>query len=123
MTRISLVALVAATTMIGTAASAQGSYQQRQEQYQEAVRQNDQQQRDYQHARRQWERGQMLPQTYRSGHYMVSDYRSHGWNRPPRGYAYYNTDSGDVVMAAVATGVISSIIVNSGDHRDHHRHH
>ena len=30
-----------------------------------------------------------------------------------------HTDSGDVVMAAIATGMISSIIVNSNDHRDY----
>ena len=111
------IALAATTAMTATVASAQSGYQQRQEQYQQDLRQNQQEHRDYRQARRQWERGQRLPSNYRARHYMISDYRSHGWNRPPRGYAYYNTDNGDVVMAAIATGVISSIIINSNDHR------
>ena len=119
MQRLTLIALAAATAMTGTLAYAQDGYQQRQEQYQQALRQNQQEHHDYNRAVRRWERGQSLPSTYRSNHYMISDYRTHGWNRPPRGYAYYNTDSGDVVMAAIATGVISSIIVNSNDHRNY----
>jgi Ni/Co efflux regulator RcnB len=116
MNRLSVLALVAATSMTATVASAQ-SYAQRQADYQQALRQNEQQQRDYRHARHAWARGQALPSNYRSSRYMINDYRGRGWNRPPRGYAYYNTDNGDVVMAAIATGVITSIIVNSNDHR------
>jgi Ni/Co efflux regulator RcnB len=57
-------------------------------------------------------RGQRF-ENYRTRSYMVSDYRRHGWAPPPRGYAYYRTDGGDVVMAAVATGIIASIIANN----------
>jgi len=60
-----------------------------------------------------WKRGERLDSRFHSRGYIVSDYRRHGWRAPPRGYAYYRTDSGDVVMAAIATGVISSVIANA----------
>ena len=58
-----------------------------------------------------WRRGERFD-GYRSHNYIVSDYRRYGWRPPPRGYAYYRTDSGDVILAALATGLIASIIVN-----------
>jgi Ni/Co efflux regulator RcnB len=69
--------------------------------------------RGYGHAygHRHWRRGERF-EGYRSHNYIVSDYRRYGWRPPPRGYAYYRTDSGDVVMAALATGIIASIIAN-----------
>jgi Ni/Co efflux regulator RcnB len=63
--------------------------------------------------RHHWKRGERLDSRFHSRGYIVSDYRRHGWRAPPRGYAYYRTDSGDVVMAAIATGVISSVIANA----------
>jgi len=59
-----------------------------------------------------WQRGQRFDH-YRSRSYIVSDYRRHGWRAPPRGYAYYRTDNGDVVLAALATGIIASVILNA----------
>lgn len=50
--------------------------------------------------------------------YIVNDYRRYGWAPPRRGYAYYRTDSGDVVMAAIATGIIASVI--AGNLNDNH---
>lgn len=64
-----------------------------------------QQRREY----RRWARGQTIPHHYRSSWY-VRDYHRYGWAPPPRGYGYYRTDSGDVVMAAIATGVILSLL-------------
>lgn len=64
-----------------------------------------QQRREY----RRWARGQTIPHHYRSNWY-VRDYHRYGWAPPPRGYGYYRTDSGDVVMAAIATGVILSLL-------------
>ena len=58
---------------------------------------------------RRWHRGAVIPYDYRRSWY-VSDYRRHGWAPPPRGYGYYRTDTGDVVMAAIATGVILSLL-------------
>ncbi|RZJ01938.1 MAG: hypothetical protein EON90_01080 [Brevundimonas sp.] len=58
---------------------------------------------------RRWNRGAVIPYDYRRSWY-VNDYRRYGWNAPPRGYGYYRTDSGDIVLAALATGVILSLI-------------
>lgn len=47
-----------------------------------------------------WERGERL------------DWRAHHLRRPPRGYEWREVD-GNYVMAAVATGLIASIIANA----------
>jgi Ni/Co efflux regulator RcnB len=57
---------------------------------------------------RQWHRGDKLPPAYRGKAYVV-DYRHYGLGAPPRGYQYVRVNN-DVVLAAVATGVISSVI-------------
>jgi Ni/Co efflux regulator RcnB len=121
MNRLILLAALTATVTAATAASAQTRYEQQQQQYQQAVRQNQQEQRDYRHAVRRWEHGQTLPMSYRSNRYIVNDYSHRGWRRPPAGYAYYNTDSGDVVLAAIASGVISSIVVDNNRRDYRHR--
>ena len=64
----------------------------------------------YGHQRR-WYRGATIPHNYRSSWY-VRDYGRYGYGPPPRGYGYYRTDTGDVVMAALATGVIISLLSN-----------
>ena len=56
-----------------------------------------------------WRRGAVIPHDYRRNWY-VSDYRRYGWGPPPRGYGYYRTDTGDIVVAAIATGVILSLL-------------
>lgn len=58
---------------------------------------------------RRWHRGAVIPYDYRRSWY-VDDYRRHGWRAPPRGYGYYRTDTGDIVVAAIATGVILSLL-------------
>jgi len=40
----------------------------------------------------------------------ISDYGRYGLPAPRRGYRYYRSDNGDIVMAAVASGVIGLII-------------
>lgn len=58
---------------------------------------------------RRWHRGAVIPRDCRRSWY-VNDYRRYGWRAPPRGYAYYRTDTGDIVIAAIATGVILSLL-------------
>lgn len=58
-----------------------------------------------------WNRGSTIPYNYRSSWY-VRDYNRYGYGPPPRGYGYYRTDTGDVVLAALATGVIISLLSN-----------
>jgi len=61
--------------------------------------------------RNRWYRGATIPYDYRSRWY-VRDYNRYGYAPPPRGYGYYRTDTGDVVLAALATGVIISLLNN-----------
>jgi Ni/Co efflux regulator RcnB len=57
-----------------------------------------------------WARGHYLPRSYYGARY---DWRYHRLPPPPRGYYYYRDDrSGDVLLAAVATGLIVSILAN-----------
>lgn len=65
-----------------------------------------QQPRGYQ--ARQWHRGDKLPANYRGRAYQV-DYRHYGLSAPPRGYQYVRVNN-DVVLTAVATGVVASVI-------------
>ena len=65
--------------------------------------------RDYRGYRSRWNRGAVIPYDYRSRWY-INDYRRYGYAPPPRGYGYYRTDTGDVVLALIATGVILSLL-------------
>ncbi|KPF85115.1 hypothetical protein IP78_00020 [Brevundimonas sp. AAP58] len=61
--------------------------------------------------RSRWYRGAVIPYDYR-GRWYVRDYHRYGYAPPPRGYGYYRTDTGDIVLAALATGVIISLLNN-----------
>jgi len=61
---------------------------------------------------RAWRRGERLPSYYRS-RYAAVDYRSRHLRAPPRGYHYVRDERGDILLVAVATGIIASIIANS----------
>lgn len=65
--------------------------------------------REYRREYRRWQRGAVIPYDYRRSWY-VRDYNRYGWAPPPRGYGYYRTDTGDIVLAAIATGVILSLL-------------
>jgi len=58
---------------------------------------------------RTWSYGQRLPSQYRSRSYVVANYSNYGLRAPPRGYEYVRTGN-DVVLAAVATGLITAVI-------------
>jgi Ni/Co efflux regulator RcnB len=57
-------------------------------------------------------RGGRLPNEYRNRQYVVDDWRGHRLRQPPRGYHWVQT-GGDYVLAAIATGVITDLIINS----------
>lgn len=45
--------------------------------------------------------------------YREVDYRAHRLREPPRGYHYVrDANTGDIVLAAIATGLIAALIVN-----------
>ena len=58
---------------------------------------------------RQWSYGQRMPVQYRDSRYVVSDYGRYGLRQPPRGYHYVRSGN-DVVLTAVATGLITAVI-------------
>jgi Ni/Co efflux regulator RcnB len=55
--------------------------------------------------------GGRLPQQYRGGQYVVSDWRGHHLRQPPRGYQWVQTGP-DFVLVAITTGIIASILLN-----------
>ena len=61
----------------------------------------------------QWRVGQRYP-NYNNQSYVVSDYGYYGLPAPRRGYRYYRDNNGDIVMAAIAGGVIGLIIGSAG---------
>lgn len=123
MKRLILVAAAATMALVSTAASAQsyGGYDSYNRSYQ---RDYDGRNDGYRNqggfrdhrgygAERRYQRGSYLPRSYRSSRYAMQDYRRYGYGAPPRGHAYYRTDSGEVALAAIATGLIVSIIAGS----------
>jgi Ni/Co efflux regulator RcnB len=58
-----------------------------------------------------WHRGERLPAEYRNRNYVVDDWRAHRLSAPPRGYQWVGVN-GDYVLAAIATGVIASILIS-----------
>lgn len=55
-------------------------------------------------------RGERLGPAYRGSGYRV-DYRRYNLAPPPRGYEYYRVNN-DVVLTAIATGVISAVLID-----------
>lgn len=54
---------------------------------------------------------------YRSDAYVVSDYGYYGLPAPRRGYRYYRDNNGNIILAAIAGGIIGAIIGSSSHHR------
>jgi Ni/Co efflux regulator RcnB len=57
-------------------------------------------------------RGQRLPSNYHNRQYVVDNWRSHRLSAPPRGYHWVQV-GGDYVLAAVATGIIASVLLGN----------
>jgi Ni/Co efflux regulator RcnB len=66
-----------------------------------------------------WRQGQVYPY-YRQRDYVISDYRAYNLAPPRHGYRYYRSDNGDVVMAAIASGLIGAIIGGALSDNDRH---
>jgi Ni/Co efflux regulator RcnB len=56
-----------------------------------------------------WARGQRLPQEYRGGSYVVTDWRARHLRQPARGYRWVRVDN-NYVLASVATGLIANVL-------------
>lgn len=60
-----------------------------------------------------WRRGAYLPDYYRGRGYVIYDYGRYHLRPPPRGYYWYRVGD-DYLLAAIASGLIFDVIVNSG---------
>lgn len=74
--------------------------------------------RDDRHARRgagprhDLYRGNRLPSNYNHRQYVVDNWRSHRLSAPPRGHHWVQVGN-DYVLAAIATGVIASVLLGN----------
>jgi Ni/Co efflux regulator RcnB len=59
-----------------------------------------------------WRRGERISRN-EWGQYQRVDWRRHHLRQPPRGYEWRQSNDGNYVLAAAATGLIASIIANS----------
>ncbi|MCM5705710.1 RcnB family protein [Larsenimonas salina] len=57
-----------------------------------------------------WRQGERMPGQYRDDRHAVRDWHAHGLSKPPAGHRWYEVD-GRYVLAAVASGIITSIIL------------
>jgi Ni/Co efflux regulator RcnB len=60
----------------------------------------------------EWHRGGRVPAQYRERQYVVDNWREHHLSPPPRGYHWVQVGN-DYVLAAVATGIIAQLLLNS----------
>jgi Ni/Co efflux regulator RcnB len=67
--------------------------------------------RPYGYAPRYWRRGDRLPVAYYGPRYVIGNYYDCGLRAPPYGYHWVRVDH-DVVLAAIATGVVLDVIYN-----------
>jgi Ni/Co efflux regulator RcnB len=58
-----------------------------------------------------YRRGERLPARYSSTEYYVTDYQRYDLREPERGYRWVRDDDGQFVLVAVATGIITDIIL------------
>jgi Ni/Co efflux regulator RcnB len=69
----------------------------------------------YQGYRGHWRAGERYPY-WRDRRYVVEDWRVYNLPPPRPGYRYYRDDNGDIVMAAIASGMIGLIIGGALSH-------
>jgi len=67
--------------------------------------------RPHGYAPRYWRRGDRLPVAYYGPRYVITNYYDCGLRAPPYGYHWVRVDH-DVVLAAIATGVVLDVIYN-----------
>jgi Ni/Co efflux regulator RcnB len=58
---------------------------------------------------RSWRHGDRLPRSYYETRYIVRDYHAYHLNAPPRGHHWVRVNN-DVVLAAVASGLVVSVV-------------
>ena len=59
-----------------------------------------------------WARGQRYKDYYRGPVYVVNDYPRYHVRQPPRGYRWVRDDRGNLLMVAIATGIIADLVLH-----------
>jgi len=59
-----------------------------------------------------YKKGGHLPREYRVDRYVVTDWHHDHLREPPHGYHWVRSDNGDFLLVAIATGVITDLILN-----------
>ena len=59
-----------------------------------------------------WQRGEWLPPVYRTRYYYVPDYYRYGYRvyAPPPGCRWVRDDGGDLLLMALATGLVLDVV-------------
>ena len=57
-------------------------------------------------------RAYRAPTRYRDSRYVVTDWRYRHLRAPPRGYHYVRGDRGDVLLVAISTGILASVLTS-----------
>jgi Ni/Co efflux regulator RcnB len=60
-----------------------------------------------------YKRGGYLPVRYRADRYYVTDWRTYRLRPPPRGYHWIRSDNSDFLLVAIATGIITDIVLSN----------
>ncbi len=61
-----------------------------------------------------YSRGDRVPEQYRQNQqYVVSDWQQRHLKKPPRGYHWVRDDNNNYFLAAVTTGIILDLLLNS----------
>lgn len=59
-----------------------------------------------------WVRGERFQDHYHGRVIVVNDYRSYRLRPPPRGYHWVRDDNNNLLLVAIATGVITDMVLN-----------
>ncbi|WP_305806214.1 RcnB family protein [Stenotrophomonas sp. YIM B06876] len=59
-----------------------------------------------------FQRGHRYSNYYRGPVYVVNDYGRYNMRRPPRGYHWIRDDRGNMLMVAIATGIIADLVLH-----------
>lgn len=59
-----------------------------------------------------YERGYRYDRYYGGQTYVINDYDRYHVRRPPRGYHWVRDDRGNLIMVAIATGIITDLLLN-----------
>jgi Ni/Co efflux regulator RcnB len=66
----------------------------------------------YDAPRRDWRRGDRLPDNWRHRMHPVGNWGAYNLYAPPSGYGWVQSDAGDYLLVALATGLIANLLMS-----------